>query len=109
MRKDSKCNRSCKEVNQRASTTKIIKERGIRNSNEEVITVTILTIVATLPVTSCSCERSCSTLRRLKTVNRTTVLEERLNGLALLYVHRQVPVDLDVAVDQFANAKPRRM
>ena len=59
---------------------------------------TILTIVATLPVTSCSCERSCSTLRRLKTFNRTTMLEERLNGLAFLYVHRQVPVDLDVAV-----------
>ena len=70
---------------------------------------TILTIVTTLPDTSCSCERSCSTLRRLKTFNRTTMLEERLNGLALLYVHRQVPVDLDVAVDQFANAKPRRM
>ena len=34
LRKDSKWNRSCKEVNQRASTTKI-KERGIRNSNEE--------------------------------------------------------------------------
>ena len=37
------------------------------------------------------------------------MLEEQLNGLALLYVHRQAPVDLDVAVDQFANAKPRRM
>ena len=35
LRKDSKCNRSCKEVHQRASTTKIIKERGIRNSNKE--------------------------------------------------------------------------
>ena len=44
---------------------------------------TILTIVDTLPVTSCSCERSCSTLRKLKTFNRTTMLEERLNGLAL--------------------------
>ena len=67
-------------------------------------------VVATLPVTSCSCERSCSTLRRLKTFNRTTImLDERLNGLAFLYVHRQVPVDHDVAVDQFANAKPRGM
>ena len=35
LHKDTKRNRSCKEINQRAPTTKIIKERGIRNSNEE--------------------------------------------------------------------------
>ena len=87
----------------------IAKHEVSEDDYPNINTILTLTIVATLPVTSCSCERSCSTLRRLKTFNRTIMLEERLNGLALLYVHRQVPVDLDVAVDQFANAKPRRM
>ena len=40
-----------------------------------------------LPVTSCEAERSFSTLRRLKTYLRTTMSQERLNGLALLNVY----------------------
>ena len=40
-----------------------------------------------LPVTSCEAECSFSTLRRLKTYLRTTMSQERLNGLALLNVY----------------------
>ena len=39
-----------------------------------------LRILATLPVTSCECERSISALRRLKNYNRSTMVEDRLNG-----------------------------
>jgi len=45
---------------------------------------TLIVIVATLPITSCECERSISMLKLLKTTLRSTMTENRLNGLALL-------------------------
>lgn len=48
---------------------------------------TILRLLLTLPVGSCSCERSFSAMRRLKTWQRSSMTEGRFNGLALLSVH----------------------
>ena len=52
----------------------------------------VLSLLLTLPVGSCSCERSFSALRRLKTWTRTSMGETRLNGLALLHIHREHPL-----------------
>ena len=59
----------------------------------------ILQILATIPVTSCSCERSISCLRHLKNYLRGTMGQERLNGLALMHAHREIPLDLDEIID----------
>ena len=48
-----------------------------------------LRILATLPITSCECERSFSGIRRLKNYTRTTMSEDRLNGLALMNVNSE--------------------
>ena len=69
----------------------------------------LLRIAATHPVTSCACERSISRLRLVKTALRSSMTEERLNGLALLYVHSNRFLDLDRIVDIFARQHPRRM
>ena len=69
----------------------------------------LLRIAATHPVTSCACERSISKLRLVKTVLRSSMTEERLNGLALLHVHPDRCLDLDQIVDIFARQHPRRM
>ncbi|XP_065068785.1 52 kDa repressor of the inhibitor of the protein kinase-like [Rhopilema esculentum] len=66
-------------------------------------------ILATLPVTTCTCERSISVLRRLKTYLRNTMLQQRCNGLALLCVHRGVRINTDEIIDCFARRHPRRM
>ena len=42
-----------------------------------------LRILATLPVTSCECERPFSAMLRLKNYTRSTMVEERLNGLCI--------------------------
>jgi hypothetical protein len=68
----------------------------------------LLHILATLPVTTASSERSFSTLRRLKTYLRNTTGEERLNGLAMLQIHRDIPVDPE-AVLQKLSEKSRRL
>ena len=49
---------------------------------------TLMTILLTLPVTTCTSERSFSTLRRLKTYLRNTTGTTRMNGLALLNIYR---------------------
>ena len=70
---------------------------------------TAFQILATLPVTTCSCERSISALRRLKSYLRSTMKQDRLNALALLHVHRGIPVSSESIIDEFARRHPRRM
>ena len=70
---------------------------------------TALQIAATIPVTSCSCERSISVLRRLKTYLRNTMGQARMNGLAMMNVNREISLDTDKIIDQFAGDNPRRM
>ena len=48
----------------------------------------ILTALA-LPATTCTIERSFSTLRRVKTWLRCTMTDERLSGLCMMSVHRK--------------------
>jgi len=55
----------------------------------------LLKIFITLPVSTSTAERSFSTLRRIKTYLRNTMSEGRLNGLANLNIHREIPVDTD--------------
>ncbi|KAL1482584.1 hypothetical protein MTO96_033692 [Rhipicephalus appendiculatus] len=49
---------------------------------------TLLKILAMLPVSTAAAERSFSTLKRVKTYLRNRTAEERLNGLALMSIHR---------------------
>lgn len=65
----------------------------------------LLTIVATIPITTATPERSFSTLRRLKTYLRNTMGENRLNGLALLNIHREIVVTTDEILDKLSEKK----
>ena len=80
----------------------------------------LLLVLCTLPVTSCSSERSFSTLKRIKTYLRSTCGNERLTSLALMHIHRDVPVSFltrfnkiatqgapQMAVDKEANSLSR--
>ena len=70
---------------------------------------TALRIFGTLPVTTCTCERSISTLRRLKTYLRNSISETRLRGLAMLNIHREIELDISEVIDQFAAKHPRHI
>lgn len=65
----------------------------------------LLKIIATLPVTTATPERSFSTLRRLKTYLRSTMGDDRLNGLAQLHVHREINIDPDIILNELAKKK----
>lgn len=58
--------------------------------------VTFLRLFLTLPVTTCTAERSFSCLRRLKTFLRSTMKQERLNHVAVLHCHRECAEAIDI-------------
>ena len=57
-------------------------------------------------ITSASVERANSALDYVKTELRSTMGQDRLNDLILLYVHKDIPLQYCQIVDQFA-AKAR--
>ncbi|KAL9983190.1 hypothetical protein ACROYT_G005327 [Oculina patagonica] len=71
----------------------------------------LLKIAATLPMTSCECRRSISTMRRLNNCMRCTMHmgESRLSSLALMHIKYDMPVDLDEIVNLFQGLHPRMM
>ena len=69
----------------------------------------LLRILCTLPVTSCSAERSFSGLKRIKTALRLTMGNERLTSLTLLHLHRDTDIEIPEVIDEFARRYPIRM
>jgi hAT family C-terminal dimerisation region len=70
---------------------------------------TVLLVSATRPSSTASNERSFSALKRLKTYLRSSMLEKRLTGLALLHIHQDIPVPVDDIIDRFAKLGPHRL
>ena len=53
----------------------------------------LMKIGCTLPITSCTCERSFSTLRRLRNWLRSSMTCRRLSSLSLMNIHYSHPVN----------------
>ena len=53
----------------------------------------LLKLLLVLPISTATAERTFSSLRVLKTWLRSTMAEERLSGLALMYIHRNIPLN----------------
>lgn len=68
-----------------------------------------LCIMATLPVRVATAERSFSTLRRIKSWLRSSMVEDRLTGLALLHVHKNVPIDVNDVITGFGRRRKRKI
>ena len=62
-----------------------------------------LHIFCCLPVTTASAERTFSSLKYLKSYLRTTMTDERLTGLARMYIHRNIPVNPSSVIDKFSS------
>lgn len=65
-------------------------------------------ILWTIPANTCSCERSFSSLKRIKTHLRNTTGQDRLSGLALLSIEREFEIDYDEIIKEFVAAKEKR-
>ena len=74
-------------------------------------TVIALRILLTLPVSVASGERSFSKLKLIKTYLRTSMLQERLVGLATLSIEHDIARDIELMelVSTFAKEKARKI
>ncbi|XP_046857691.1 52 kDa repressor of the inhibitor of the protein kinase-like [Xenia sp. Carnegie-2017] len=84
-----------------SATLKALKFEGFENIK------IILRILGTLTITSCECERSFSVLRELKNYKRSTMVSERLNGLAMMRVHQEIVPETSEVIDRFAMDNTR--
>ena len=71
----------------------------------------LLQLLLTIPVTTATSKRTFSALRRLNTYLRTTMGQERLNHLLLLYCHkaRTDAIDLSRIASVFESGNERRL
>ena len=71
---------------------------------------TLVKMYLTVPVTTATSERSCSTLRRLKTYLRSTMKKDRLNNVLLTYAHNERTDQLDFTkiAEEFTQRNERR-
>jgi len=86
---------------------KVIMSSDITSSIPELATACVL--FATLPVTVASAERSFSKLKIIKTYLRSTISQDRLDGLALLAIENECAKQMNTEdlIDKFANSKAR--
>ena len=88
------------------SSTKFFVER---NFDLSLVTMNkLLQILWTIPVHVCGCERSFSSLRRIKTYIRNTIGQERLTCLALINIEKDYQIDIDAVVADFVSKKDER-
>jgi hypothetical protein len=67
-------------------------------------------ILFTIPITVASAERSFSKLKLLKNYLRSTMSQERLNGLATLCIEKKLldDVNIEAIINDFASRNVRR-
>ena len=69
---------------------------------------TLLVIFACLPVSTCTPERTFSTMKYIKNSLRNRMGEDRLSCLTLLFIHQKVEVEIARVIDTFSQ-KSRRL
>lgn len=69
----------------------------------------LLQVLATIPKSTATPERTFSSLKRFKTYLRNSTGETRLNGLALMSIHREINVDPKEVLNRFAKQSRRMM
>ena len=69
----------------------------------------VLILLGVSPVTTCSCERSISVQRRLKTYRRSTMVQDRYNALALMQIHYGMDIDHHDVLDRLNRKYSKRL
>jgi hypothetical protein len=69
----------------------------------------LLQIFTTLPVITATPERTFSILKRLKTYLRSTITENRLNGLALVNINKKEVILETEIIEDFVKKAPRKL
>ena len=68
-----------------------------------------LYLLMVVPVSTAATERSHSGLQIVKTKLQSTMGQQRLNALMILYIHKDIQINYPKIIDIYANGYPRRM
>ena len=108
-----KCNNDDSKVSSLETASEVIHTL-CKNEQLEIVPefVKVAMILAVIPATSCSAERSFSGLRQPKTYLRSTMGEKRLCSIALIniergYASRVINEDMEKMIDIFGKRKDR--
>ena len=71
--------------------------------------VTLLTLLATLPVSTCEVERMFSKVARTCSAVRRTMCEDRLEALVLLQAHRNGLPSTENVIDRYSKTGSRKL
>ena len=82
---------------------------SMRSAKNFPTILALLSIFATIPVTTASAERVFSSLGRIKTKFRSSMSESRVEGLLLLKTHRDILISQEEIIDRFASMHHRRL
>lgn len=65
--------------------------------------IKLIKLLLVIPGSSCTCKRSFSALRRLKNYLRSTMLQNRLNSIAIIYIFKEEAksINLEELVNEF--------
>ena len=66
-------------------------------------------LLMVVPVSTAATEHSHSGLQIVKTKLQSTMGQQRLNALMLLYIHKDIQINSPKIIDIYANRYPRRM
>ena len=69
----------------------------------------IMSLFLLTSVTTSDVERANSSLRYIKNSFRSTMGQDRFNALILLYIHKDIALDVHKIIDMYAQRHPRRM
>ncbi len=71
----------------------------------------VVQLIMVMPATNASSERSFSALHRVKTYLRSTMGQQRLNNLMVLYVHKELTdaLNLEEVVNDFVADSEHRI
>ena len=107
--RQSKCMRMKEEGGIRSLPTDLSVVFDSCDQVQYPITHKLFQIIKPCPVSVASAERSFSTLRRIKIWLRTRMTENKLVGLALLNVHRDILVIVENVIEPFAKSGNRKL
>lgn len=63
----------------------------------------MIQLAITLPVSSATCERSFSAMRRINNYLRSTMSQERFSNMAILNIEKDIIVDIEIILNTFAK------
>lgn len=64
-------------------------------------------VAVTLPVSTATCERSFSTMRRIKTWLRTCMNQDRFSNLSILNIEKDIPINNEEILNIFEKTERR--